>query len=104
MQNKKHPMQTHCLLNLSDKARLIGCHGDSGVRNAEKPSLHPSTRLIPSRKRIALVAHDKRKEKMASAIRFTGISLSYNISAIFGGGLTPLIVTIVPANDLPKGV
>jgi methylglyoxal synthase len=65
MQNKKHPMQTHCLLNLSDKARLIGCNGDSGVRNAEKPSLHPSTRLIPSRKRIALVAHDKRKEKMA---------------------------------------
>ena len=58
-------MQTHCLLNLSDKARLIGCNGDSGVRNAEKPSLHPSTRLIPSRKRIALVAHDKRKEKMA---------------------------------------
>jgi hypothetical protein len=28
------------------------------VRNVE-PSLHPSTRLIPSRKRIALVAHDK---------------------------------------------
>ena len=34
------------------------------------------------------------------AIRFTGISLSYNISAIFGAGLTPLIVTIVAANDL----
>ena len=34
------------------------------------------------------------------AIRFTGISLSYNISAIFGGGLTPLIVAIFPANDL----
>jgi methylglyoxal synthase len=63
-------MQTQCLLNLSDKAivdkaRLIGGNGDSSVRNAEKPSLHPSTRLIPSRKRIALVAHDKRKEKMA---------------------------------------
>jgi len=33
------------------------------------------------------------------AIRFSGISLSYNISAIFGG-LTPLIVAIFPANDL----
>jgi MFS transporter, MHS family, proline/betaine transporter len=33
------------------------------------------------------------------AIRFAGISLSYNISAIFGG-LTPLIVAIFPANDL----
>ena len=64
-------MQTQCLLNLSDKAvvdkaRLFGGNGDSGVRNAEIPSLHPSTRLIPSRKRIALVAHDNQKEKMAS--------------------------------------
>ena len=63
-------MQTHCLLNLSDKAtadkaRLIGGNGDSGVRNAEKPSLHPSTRLMPTRKRIALVAHDNQKDKMA---------------------------------------
>src|SRR6516164_797171 len=64
-------MQTDCLPNLSDAAifdrdRLIGPNGDCGVRNPEKPSLHPSTRLIPSRKRIALVAHDKRKEQLAS--------------------------------------
>jgi hypothetical protein len=36
-------MQTHCLPDLSDtatfdKARPIGCNGDSGVRNPEKPS------------------------------------------------------------------
>jgi len=63
-------MQARCLLNLSDKvtvdrAQLIGCNADSGTRNAEKPFLPPSTRLILSRKRIALVAHDNRKEKMA---------------------------------------
>jgi methylglyoxal synthase len=36
------------------------------VRNPEKPSRQPSTRLFPSRKRIALVAHDNRKEQLAS--------------------------------------
>jgi methylglyoxal synthase len=71
MQIKSTQVQTQCLLNRSDKAfvdkaRLIGGNGDSGVRNAEKPSLNPSTRLIPSRKRIALVAHDNQKAKMAS--------------------------------------
>ena len=35
------------------------------MRNAEKPSLQPSTRLMPTRKRIALVAHDNQKETMA---------------------------------------
>ena len=35
-----------------------------------------------------------------SAIRFSGISLSYNISFAIFGGLTPLIVAIFPANDL----
>ena len=64
-------MATHCLPNLSDtatfdRAGLIGCNGDSGVRNPEKPSLHPLTRLIPNRKRIALVADDNRKEPLAS--------------------------------------
>ena len=64
-------MQTDCLPNLSDtatfdKTRLIGCNGDSDVRNPQKPSLHPLTRIIPSRKRIALVAHDNRKEQLAS--------------------------------------
>jgi hypothetical protein len=49
-----------------DRDRLIGCNGDSSVRNPEKPSRHPSTRLFPSRKRIALVAHDNRKEQLAS--------------------------------------
>ena len=71
MQIKSTQMQTQCLLNRSDKAfvdkaRLIRGNGDSGVRNTEKPSLNPSTRLIPSRKRIALVAHDNQKAKMAS--------------------------------------
>ena len=64
-------MQTHCLPNLPDTAtfhrgRLIACNGESGVRHPEKPSRHPSTRLIPSRKRIALVAHDNRKEHLAT--------------------------------------
>jgi methylglyoxal synthase len=64
-------MQTDCLPNLSDtatfdKARPIGCNGDCGVRDPEKPSPNPLTRLIPSRKRIALIAHDNRKEQLAS--------------------------------------
>jgi len=64
-------MQTHGLPNrsetaTSDRGRLIGCNGDSGVRDPEKPLLHPLTRLIPRRKRIALIAHDNRKEQLAS--------------------------------------
>jgi len=35
-----------------------------------------------------------------SAIRFSGIALSYNISFAIFGGLTPLIMAIFPANDL----
>jgi MFS family permease len=35
-----------------------------------------------------------------AAIRFSGISLSYNISYAIFGGLTPLIVAIFPADDL----
>jgi MGS-like domain len=69
--NKDTEMQTHCLPNLADTATfdrtgLIGSNEDSRVRNPEKPSPHPLTRLIPSRKRIALVAHDNRKEQLAS--------------------------------------
>ena len=64
-------MQTHGLPNRSetatfDRGRLIGRNGDSGVRDPEKPLLHPLTRLAPRRKRIALVAHDNRKEQLAS--------------------------------------
>jgi len=33
-------------------------------------------------------------------VRFSGISLSYNVSYAIFGGLTPLIVAIFPANDL----
>jgi methylglyoxal synthase len=47
------------------RAPLIGHNGDSGRRDPEKSSQSPSTRPTPSRKRIALVAHDNRKEKMA---------------------------------------
>jgi hypothetical protein len=71
IRDRSTQMQTHCLPNLSDtatfdRARPIRCNGDSGVRNPEKPSARPLTRLIPSRKRIALVAHDNRKEQLAS--------------------------------------
>ena len=64
-------METHCLPNPSDtaafdRARLSGSNGASGVRDPEKSSLHPLTRPIPSRKRIALAAHDNRKEQLAS--------------------------------------
>jgi hypothetical protein len=34
------------------------------------------------------------------AVRFSGISLSYNVSYAIFGGLTPLIVAIFPAHDL----
>src|SRR5271169_5693343 len=87
MQIKSTQMQTQCFLNLSDKAfvdkaRLIGGNGDSSVRNAEKPSLNPSTRLIPSRKRIALVAHDNQKEKMASwALKHRTRLIEHELSA-----------------------
>ena len=64
-------MQTHRSANRSDTAtfdrdRLIGCNGDSGIRNLDKSLPHPVTRLIPSRKRIALVAHENREEQLAS--------------------------------------
>jgi hypothetical protein len=64
-------MQTHRSPNRSDSAtfdrdRLIGCNGDSGIRNLDKSLPHPVTRLIPSRKRIALVAHENREEQLAS--------------------------------------
>ena len=57
--------------NLSDRVTfervtLVGCNGDSGVRNPETRSPHPLTPPIPSRKRIALVAHDNRKEQLAA--------------------------------------
>jgi methylglyoxal synthase len=63
-------MQKHGLSNRSDTAtfdrgRLTGCKGDPGAHNPERPLLHPLTGLIPSRKRIALVAHDNRKERLA---------------------------------------
>jgi len=64
-------MQIHGLSNRSDtstfdRGRLTGCNGDPGAHNPERPLLHPLTGLIPSRKRIALVAHDNRKEQLAS--------------------------------------
>ena len=64
-------MQTHRSPNRSDTAtfdrdRLIGCNGDSGIRDPEKPLPPPLTGLIPSRKRIALVAHENRQEQLAS--------------------------------------
>jgi methylglyoxal synthase len=64
-------MRTPCLPNLSDTVtfepvRPIGYNGDSGVRDPETLSLDPLTRLISSRKRIALVAHDNRKKQLAS--------------------------------------
>jgi hypothetical protein len=34
------------------------------------------------------------------AIRFSGISLAYNVSYAIFGGLTPLIVTGIPSKDL----
>ena len=54
---KGSQMQTHCKPTLSDpatfdRARIIGCNGDSGVRNQENPSLRPATQLIPRRKRF----------------------------------------------------
>ena len=63
-------MQTRLLPNLSHKATddevpPIGGNGTSGVSATEKLSLYLSTRIVPSRKRIALVAHDNRKEEMA---------------------------------------
>jgi methylglyoxal synthase len=63
-------MQKRRVLKPSDQATIdsagpIECNGDSGVRNVEKPFPHPSKRVISSRKRIALVAHDNRKEEMA---------------------------------------
>jgi methylglyoxal synthase len=63
-------MQKRRFLNPSDQATIdsagpIECNGDCGVRNVKKPSPHPSKRVISSRKRIALVAHDNRKEEMA---------------------------------------
>jgi methylglyoxal synthase len=36
------------------------------THHPEKPFPHPPAQLIPSRKRIALVAHDNRKEELAS--------------------------------------
>ena len=48
-----------------DTSRLLGCNGHANVLDAESQFLVPATYPIPTRKRIALVAHDNRKEELA---------------------------------------
>ena len=48
-----------------DTSRLIGCNGHANVLDAERQFLVPPMCPIPNRKRIALVAHDNRKEELA---------------------------------------
>ena len=63
-------MQTRFRVSLADEAtvdtgRLIGCNGHANVPDAERQFLVPPMCPIPNRKRIALVAHDNRKEELA---------------------------------------
>ena len=46
-------------------ASKVGLGPDSGLRIAERQRLPPSASLTTNRKRIALVAHDNQKEKLA---------------------------------------
>ena len=48
-----------------DTSRLLGCNRHANVLDAESQFLVPATCPIPNRKRIALVAHDNRKEELA---------------------------------------
>jgi methylglyoxal synthase len=57
-------MKARSRMSLADEAtvdtsRLIGCNGHANVLDAERQF------LVPNRKRIALVAHDNRKEALA---------------------------------------
>src|SRR5260221_821994 len=61
--------------------------------------LFPIYALVGLTVRVGCVVSSILVQSFPPAIRFSGISLSCNISAIFGG-LTPLIVAIFPANDL----
>jgi methylglyoxal synthase len=63
-------MQARSRVSLADEAsvdasRLLGCNGHANVLDAERQIVVPPICRIPNRKRIALVAHDNRKEELA---------------------------------------
>ena len=63
-------MQARSRVSLADEAtvdtgRLTGCNGHANVPDAERQFLVSPMCPIPNRKRIALVAHDNRKEALA---------------------------------------
>jgi hypothetical protein len=88
-------MQKRRFLNPSDQATIdsagpIESNGDSGVRNVKKPSPHPSKRVISSRKRIALVTRDNRKEEMTRwALKHKARLIKYHPTLRIPGYTTP---------------
>jgi methylglyoxal synthase len=54
------------MIDTSRRPLSVACNGQTNVRTAKRQFPNPSTSLISSRKRIALIAHDSRKRNMAS--------------------------------------
>jgi methylglyoxal synthase len=99
---KKEPLESTTIH--SNCRSLIGRNRDFGVRDPQKPARFPVIRPMPSRKRIALVAHDNRKEKMTHwALKHRAQLIEHDLYATDNTALIIAEALNVPVYRLPNG-